>query len=134
MYDNKHYIEVALNDVLGSTSLTGCNSIPAFIAAGTVAIFRQSSAPSSWTKDTSNHNNRCLRCVTGTASSGGNVAFTTAFAKNQFLETFLRTSQRTSVFLLVTTHLSNAQLPYTVTPTVLRVTNPLRTMTQPNDN
>jgi len=67
--------------VLGSTSLTGCNSIPAFIAAGTVAIFRQSSAPSSWTKDTSNHNNKCLRCVTGTASSGGNVAFTTAFGQ-----------------------------------------------------
>ena len=67
--------------VLGSTSLTGCNSIPAFIAAGTVAIFRQSSAPSSWTKDTSNHNNKCLRCVTGTASSGGNVAFTSAFAQ-----------------------------------------------------
>ena len=67
--------------VLGSTSLTGCNSIPAFIAAGTVAIFRQSSAPSSWTKDTSNHNNKCLRCVTGSASSGGNVAFTSAFAQ-----------------------------------------------------
>ena len=67
--------------VLGSTSLTGCNSIPAFIAAGTVAIFRQSSAPSSWTKDTSNHNNKCLRCVTGSASSGGNVAFTTAFGQ-----------------------------------------------------
>ena len=65
--------------VLGSTSLTGCNSIPAFIAAGTVAIFRQSAAPSSWSKDTSNHNNKCLRCVTGTASSGGNVAFTSAF-------------------------------------------------------
>lgn len=66
--------------VLGATSLTGCNSIPAFIAAGTVAIFRQTSAPSSWTKDTTNNNNRALRCVTGTAATGGNVAFTTAFA------------------------------------------------------
>lgn len=66
--------------VLGATSLTGCNSIPAFIAAGTVAIFRQTAAPSSWTKDTTNNNNRALRCVTGTAASGGNIAFTTAFA------------------------------------------------------
>ena len=97
--------------VLGSTSLTGCNSIPAFIAAGTVAIFRQSSAPSSWTKDTSSNNNRCLRCVTGTASSGGNVAFTTAFA-NKPVSGNVSTNVSTNVSVSVGNHtLSNGQLP-----------------------
>ena len=97
--------------VLGSTSLTGCNSIPAFIASGTVAIFRQSSAPSSWTKDTSSNNNRCLRCVTGTASSGGNVAFTTAFA-NKPVSGNVSTNVSTNVSVSVGNHtLSNGQLP-----------------------
>ena len=97
--------------VLGSTSLTGCNSIPSFIAAGTVAIFRQSSAPGSWTKDTSNHNNKCLRCVTGTASSGGNVAFTTAFASKP-VSGNVSTNVSTNVSVSVGNHtLSNGQLP-----------------------
>ena len=97
--------------VLGSTSLTGCNSIPAFIAAGTVAIFRQSSAPSSWTKDTSNHNNKCLRCVTGTASSGGNVAFTTAFGEKS-VSGNVSSNASTNVSVSVGNHtLSTAQIP-----------------------
>lgn len=52
---------------------------PAF-SAGTVMLFRQTAAPTGWTKDTTNYNNYALRVVTGTASSGGTVAFTTAFA------------------------------------------------------
>jgi hypothetical protein len=66
--------------ILGSTSLTGCNSIPDFIAAGTLMLFQQTTAPTSWTKDTTSHNNKALRVVTGTASSGGTTAFTTVFA------------------------------------------------------
>jgi hypothetical protein len=66
--------------VLGSTSLTGCNSIPDFIAAGSLMLFQQTSAPTSWTKDTTSHNNKALRVVTGTASPGGSTAFTTVFA------------------------------------------------------
>lgn len=97
--------------VLGSTSLTGCNSIPAFIAAGTVAIFRQSSAPSSWTKDTSNHNNKCLRCVTGTASSGGNVAFTSAFAQKG-VSGNVSTNVSTNISVSVGNHtLSTGRIP-----------------------
>ena len=64
--------------VLGSTSLTGCNSIPDFIAGGSLMLFQQTSAPSGWTKGTS-HNNKALRVVTGTASSGGSTAFTSVF-------------------------------------------------------
>jgi hypothetical protein len=48
-------------------------------ASGTLMLFQQTAAPTGWTKDTT-HNNKALRVVTGTASSGGSVAFTTAFA------------------------------------------------------
>lgn len=47
--------------------------------AGTAMLFVQTSAPTGWTKSTT-HNNKALRVVSGTASSGGTVAFTTAFA------------------------------------------------------
>jgi hypothetical protein len=50
------------------------------IPAGTVMLFAQTNAPTGWTKNTSTGNNTALRLVTGTASTGGSVAFTTAFA------------------------------------------------------
>lgn len=65
--------------VLGSTSLTGCNSIPDFIAAGSLMLFEQTASPTSWTKQTT-HNNKALRVVTGTATPGGSTAFTSVFA------------------------------------------------------
>jgi len=49
------------------------------IPSGSKMLFQQTSAPTGWTKDTT-HNNKALRVVSGTASSGGTVAFTTAFA------------------------------------------------------
>jgi hypothetical protein len=42
-------------------------------------LFVQTSAPTGWTKSTA-HDNKALRVVSGSASSGGSVAFTTAFA------------------------------------------------------
>ena len=48
--------------------------------SGTTMIFGQTSAPTGWTKDTTNYNNSGLRVVTGAASTGGSVDFTTAFA------------------------------------------------------
>lgn len=48
-------------------------------AAGTAMMFVQTSAPTGWTKSTT-HNDKALRVVSGAASSGGSVAFTTAFA------------------------------------------------------
>lgn len=56
--------------VLGNTAV---------FASGTKILFQQTSAPTGWTKDTT-HNNKALRVVSGAASSGGTVAFTTAFA------------------------------------------------------
>lgn len=60
----------------GNGSITvACTVIP----AGTLMLFQQTNAPTGWTKQTT-HNNKALRVVSGTASSGGSVAFTTAFA------------------------------------------------------
>jgi hypothetical protein len=52
----------------------------AAFSSGTRLIFAQTSAPSGWTKDTTNYDNHALRVVTGTASTGGSINFTTAFA------------------------------------------------------
>lgn len=48
------------------------------IASGTVMLFVQTAAPTGWTKSTT-HNNKALRIVSGTASSGGTTAFTSVF-------------------------------------------------------
>jgi hypothetical protein len=52
---------------------------PQEIPSGTAMMFAQTAAPTGWTKSTT-HDNKALRVVSGTASSGGTVAFTTAFA------------------------------------------------------
>ena len=64
--------------VLGATTLTGCNSIPGFINTGTFMLFLQSSAPTNWTKSTTD-NDASLRVVSGTASSGGTANFSATF-------------------------------------------------------
>lgn len=46
---------------------------------GTSMLFKQTSAPTGWTKQISD-NDKAIRIVSGTASSGGSVAFSTAFA------------------------------------------------------
>lgn len=46
---------------------------------GTSMLFRQTAAPTGWTKVTS-LNDYAIRVVSGTAGTGGSVAFTTAFA------------------------------------------------------
>lgn len=49
------------------------------IPAGAVMLFQSTNAPNGWTKSTT-HDNKALRVVSGNASTGGSVAFTTAFA------------------------------------------------------
>jgi hypothetical protein len=58
--------------------ITAATSTVAF-PSGTAIVFAQTAAPTGWTKSTT-HDNKALRVVSGTASSGGSVAFTTAFA------------------------------------------------------
>jgi hypothetical protein len=50
----------------------------AYLPTGTAMMFVQTSAPTGWTKSTT-HNNKALRVVSGTASSGGTTAFTSVF-------------------------------------------------------
>ena len=63
----------------------GAGALPTFQAAGggftsgTLMLFQQTAAPTGWTKQTT-HDNKALRVVSGSASSGGSVNFTTAFA------------------------------------------------------
>lgn len=70
-------------NVLTSNGTSWVSSAPAAggttIPAGTVMLFAQTAAPTGFTKVTT-HDNKALRVVSGTASSGGSVAFTTAFA------------------------------------------------------
>ena len=55
------------------------NASNASFPAGTALLFQQTAAPTGWTKVTT-HNDKALRVVSGTASSGGSVAFSAAFA------------------------------------------------------
>ena len=49
------------------------------LPAGTRMLFQQTNAPTGWTKDTSDTNQRALRVVSGSVGSGGNTDFTSAF-------------------------------------------------------
>jgi hypothetical protein len=56
--------------VLGTFTLIGCSSIPDFLPTGSITIFIQSAAPTSWTRITSDTaNNRMFRVIT--SGSGG---------------------------------------------------------------
>lgn len=68
--------------VLGATSLTGCDSIPSFIAAGTKSIFNMATAPVSWTKFDALQST--LRVVNGAVlSPGGAQTFSTVFSSTR---------------------------------------------------
>ena len=71
-------------------------TVPAAFASGTAMLFVQTSAPTGWTKSTT-HDNKALRIVSGAASTGGSVAFTTAFTSQAVAgtvgSTVLTTSQ-----------------------------------------
>jgi len=67
-------------NVLTSNGTAWTSAAAAGFPSGTVMLFAQTSAPTGWTKNTSTGDNSALRVVTGSASTGGSVAFTTAFA------------------------------------------------------
>jgi hypothetical protein len=88
--------------------------VPDPIPSGTVMLFAQTSAPTGWTKSTT-HNNKALRVVSGTASTGGSVAFTTAFASQAVNGSIANTTATniaaTQGGTVGSTTLSTAQLP-----------------------
>jgi hypothetical protein len=72
------------NTIIGATTPTSATFTTfsgswASLPAGTKMLFVQSSAPTGWTKSVAD-NNKALRVVSGTAGTGGSVAFTTAFS------------------------------------------------------
>jgi hypothetical protein len=70
---------LGVTGALSATSATlGGNPATAF-PSGTAVLFVQTSAPTGWTKSAT-HNDKALRVVSGTASSGGSTAFSTVFA------------------------------------------------------
>jgi len=79
------------NLVVNGTLTVGSNLADAF-PSGTKLLFNQTTAPTGWVKDTT-HDNKALRVVSGTAGTGGSIAFTTAFASQNVGDTTLTASQ-----------------------------------------
>jgi microcystin-dependent protein len=88
--------------VTGTSSFTGATTFTNAITmsgrlvdalpTGTKMLFQQTAAPVGWTKDTAN-DNKALRVVSGTAGTGGSIAFTTAFGSQNVGDTTLTTAQ-----------------------------------------
>ena len=74
---------VSVTGTLAATAVTGDGSgltgLGGGFPSGTVMLFRQSAAPSGWTKLTSD-DNAALRIVSGTVGSGGSSGLSTALA------------------------------------------------------
>lgn len=66
-------------DAQGRLTAASSGASPSAFPAGTAMMFVQTAAPTGWTKSTT-HNDKALRVVSGTASSGGTTAFSTVFA------------------------------------------------------
>lgn len=115
-------VELAELGTNASTISTGTldnarlNSNVVIFESGTSMLFQQSTAPTGWTKQTS-HNNKALRVVTGSVSSGGSNSFTDAFNATK---TVSGTTGGTGVTITGSTAghvLTQAQLPdYTLVP------------------
>jgi hypothetical protein len=82
----------------GSVTSTSFASGASEFASGTALLFQQTSAPTGWTKVTS-YNDYAMRVVSGSTSTGGSVAFSTAFASQAISGT------------VGSTTLSTAQMP-----------------------
>lgn len=65
-------------DAKGRLTSASSGAPPSAFPAGTAVVFAQTAAPTGWTKSTT-HNDKSLRVVSGTASSGGTTAFSTVF-------------------------------------------------------
>ena len=78
--------------------------------SGTKMLFQQTSAPTGWTKVTSGVNNKALRVVSGSAGSGGNVAFTTVFAARGITANAGNTTQGGNISVANTTAGGNVSI------------------------
>lgn len=71
--------DLAVTGAISCATMTIGGLAPDTFASGTRMLFQQSSAPTGWTKQADN-NDKALRVVSGSVSTGGSVAFSTAFA------------------------------------------------------
>lgn len=71
---------------------------------GTAMLFKQTAAPTGWTKltDSATYNDKALRLVTGTAATGGSTAFTSVFAARTILQANLPSVNLTHNFSVET--------------------------------
>lgn len=71
-------VSITENATITGTATMSGRYVDAF-PSGTKMLFVQTTAPTGWTKVTS-YNDYALRIVTGTAGTGGSIAFSTTFA------------------------------------------------------
>jgi hypothetical protein len=88
----------------------GTGSSTALIPSGTVMVFGQTAAPTGFTKLTTN-DNAALRVVSGTASTGGTVNFTTAFASQAVAGTVGTSGSTTDTGTVGNTTLTTTTMP-----------------------
>ena len=75
--------DLSVTGAISAATLTVGGVAGSFFPAGTAMLFKQSAAPTGWTKQTSSSlNNAALRVVTGSVSSGGTRNFSSVFAEN----------------------------------------------------
>ena len=82
-----HRIPGSIARILSATAIKAL-SFP----SGTAMLFVQTAAPTGWTKQTT-HNDKALRIVSGTASSGGTNSFSTVMGQTTVGNTTLNTGQ-----------------------------------------
>jgi hypothetical protein len=93
------------------TNGSGQLSFETIFPSGTKMLFNQTSAPTGWTKDTTNNNNSALRVVTGTVGTGGSADFTSALATPSVTGTVTTSIANTTAGGTVGNHtLTTAQL------------------------
>lgn len=92
------------------------------IPSGTLMLFQQTTAPTGWTKQTT-HDNKALRVVSGTASSGGTTAFTSVFT-NQTVSTSVSVSGSTGGTTLSISQMPSHNHPHNISPGPCYPNNP----------
>jgi hypothetical protein len=91
------------NTTLATTAFVqSAITVAAAFPSGTTMMFVQTSAPTGWTKSTT-HNDKVLRIVSGSASSGGTTAFSSVFTN--------QTPTISSSLSVGATTLTTAQMP-----------------------
>ena len=76
--DADNYVTFTI-DAQGRITAASNQAVQGGVESGTVMLFQQTAAPTGWTKITT-HDNKALRVVSGTVSSGGTTGFSSVFA------------------------------------------------------